>query len=95
MADSATHWKFTVTHYRRPEHTHEDFMKWIVEEHLPIALPIFKKHGVIEFALVSVARPDVGLRGLTCCLVRDACPAQRRPGAGDEQEAYRLEIRRL
>ncbi|KAF7531960.1 hypothetical protein G7054_g8412 [Neopestalotiopsis clavispora] len=57
MADSATHWKFTVTHYRRPEHTHEAFMKWIIEEHLPIAMPIFKKHGVIEFVLFDTPRP--------------------------------------
>lgn len=70
-------------------------MKWIVEEHLPVAIPIFKKHGVIEYALVSVARPGDELRGLTCFLVRDARPAQRRPGAGDEQEAHRLEVRRL
>lgn len=72
MADSATHWKFTVTHYRRPEHTHEDFMKWIVEEHLPVAMPIFKKYGVIEYALVGVARPDDELRA-------DMFSSSRRP----------------
>ncbi|KAI0420901.1 hypothetical protein F5X98DRAFT_311591 [Xylaria grammica] len=43
--------KYTVTHYRKPEHTHEDFVKWIVEVHLPLAIPIFKKHGVIEYSL--------------------------------------------
>ncbi|KAK7937838.1 uncharacterized protein PG986_014706 [Apiospora aurea] len=53
MADSSTYYKFTVTHYRRPEHTHEAFMKWIIEEHLPAAMPIFKKHGVVEYSLVS------------------------------------------
>ncbi|GAB1312363.1 EthD domain-containing protein [Madurella fahalii] len=43
--------KYTVTHYRQKEHTHEAFIKWIVEEHLPIAMPIFKKHGVLEYSL--------------------------------------------
>ncbi|KAI0873969.1 hypothetical protein GGS24DRAFT_501320 [Hypoxylon argillaceum] len=41
----ATNVKFTVTHHRRPEHTHEAFMKWIVEEHIPLAIPVFKRHG--------------------------------------------------
>ncbi|KAI0166716.1 hypothetical protein GGR52DRAFT_71776 [Hypoxylon sp. FL1284] len=51
MADSSTQWKLTVTHYRRPEHTHEDFMKWMVEGHLPLAIPVFKRHGVIQYSL--------------------------------------------
>ncbi|KAJ8121485.1 hypothetical protein ONZ43_g2076 [Nemania bipapillata] len=46
-----THVKFTVTHYRRPEHTHESFMKWLVEEHIPLAIPVFKRHGVIDYSL--------------------------------------------
>lgn len=57
MADSATHWKFTVTHYRKPEHTHEAFMNWIIQEHLPGAIPIFKKHGILEYSLVSCFFP--------------------------------------
>ncbi|KAK8022410.1 hypothetical protein PG993_013177 [Apiospora rasikravindrae] len=57
MSDSATHYKFTVTHYRRPEHTHEAFMKWIVAEHLPAAMPIFKKHGVLEYSLFETPAP--------------------------------------
>ncbi|RYP30211.1 hypothetical protein DL767_006358 [Monosporascus sp. MG133] len=43
--------KYTVTHYRKPQHTHEAFIKWIVEEHLPVAMPIFKKHGVLGYSL--------------------------------------------
>ncbi|KAI3329030.1 hypothetical protein HD806DRAFT_270232 [Xylariaceae sp. AK1471] len=43
--------KYTLTHYRKPEHTHEAFVKWIVEEHLPLAIPIFKKHGVLGYSL--------------------------------------------
>lgn len=46
--------KFTITHYRRAQHSHEDFIKWIVEGHLPLAIPIFKKHGVLGYTLVSV-----------------------------------------
>ncbi|KAI1635699.1 hypothetical protein F4809DRAFT_427955 [Biscogniauxia mediterranea] len=43
--------KYTVTHYRKPQHTHEEFIKWIVEEHLPLAMPIFKKHGILSYSL--------------------------------------------
>jgi hypothetical protein len=45
--------KFTLTHYRKAGTTHEAFMKWIVEVHLPKAIPLFKKHGVTGYALVS------------------------------------------
>lgn len=45
--------KFTLTHYRKAGITHEAFMKWIVEVHLPKALPLFKKHGIVGYALVS------------------------------------------
>ncbi|KAK4109001.1 hypothetical protein N656DRAFT_801420 [Canariomyces notabilis] len=43
--------KYTVTHYRRKDRTHEEFLKWFVEEHLPLAMPIFKRHGVLEYTL--------------------------------------------
>lgn len=46
--------KFTITHYRNPQHTHEAFIKWIVEGHLPLAIPVFKKHGIQSYTLVSV-----------------------------------------
>jgi hypothetical protein len=45
--------RFTLTHYRKAGITHDAFMKWIVEVHLPKAIPIFKKHGVTGYALVS------------------------------------------
>ncbi len=45
--------KFTLTHYRKARTTHEAFMKWIVEVHLPKAIPVFEKHGIIGYALVS------------------------------------------
>ena len=48
--------KFTLTHHRKAGTTHEAFMKWIVEVHLPKAIPIFKKHGVTGYALVSPIR---------------------------------------
>ncbi|KAI0537758.1 hypothetical protein GGR58DRAFT_513618 [Xylaria digitata] len=50
--------KYTVTHYRKPYHTHEAFIKWIVEEHLPRAMPVFKKHGVLGYSL-SVTPPSL------------------------------------
>lgn len=45
--------KFTITHYRLPQHTHEAFINWITEEHLPLALPVLKKHGALGYSLVS------------------------------------------
>ncbi|TVY90021.1 hypothetical protein LAWI1_G003315, partial [Lachnellula willkommii] len=44
--------KYTVTHHRKQQHTHEAFITWIVEEHLPLAIPVFKKHGVLGYSLV-------------------------------------------
>ncbi|RYO89448.1 hypothetical protein DL766_003338 [Monosporascus sp. MC13-8B] len=43
--------KYTVTHYRKQQHTHEAFIKWITEDHLPVAMPIFKKHGILGYSL--------------------------------------------
>jgi hypothetical protein len=62
MAENTEHqqarpFKFTVTHYRKTGTTHDAFMKWIVEVHLPKAIPIFKKYGVVGYALVS-SLPD-------------------------------------
>ena len=47
--------KYTVTHYRKQEHTHEAFIEWIVEKHLPLAMPVFKKHGIVGYSLVSAS----------------------------------------
>ncbi|EMR69404.1 hypothetical protein UCREL1_3588 [Eutypa lata UCREL1] len=49
--------KYTVTHYRKQQHTHEAFIKWIVEEHLPVAMPIFKKHGILAYSLFVTPAP--------------------------------------
>ncbi|KAJ5656775.1 Dimeric alpha-beta barrel [Penicillium longicatenatum] len=43
--------KFTITHYRQQQHSHEAFINWIIQEHLPLALPVFEKHGIIEYSL--------------------------------------------
>ncbi|KAI1322801.1 hypothetical protein F5Y16DRAFT_385471 [Xylariaceae sp. FL0255] len=43
--------KLTVTHYRRPEHTHEAFMKWTTEDYLSLAIPVFKRCGVVTYSL--------------------------------------------
>ncbi|KAK4221153.1 hypothetical protein QBC38DRAFT_540266 [Podospora fimiseda] len=51
LKSRAKEWMLTITHYRQSQHTHDAFIKWIVEEHLPVALSIFKKHGVLEYAL--------------------------------------------
>ncbi|KAI0118031.1 EthD domain-containing protein [Hypoxylon sp. NC0597] len=55
--------KYTITHYRKPGHTHEAFIKYIVEDHLPLALPVFKKHGIITYSLfVTPAILNDGLK---------------------------------
>ncbi|KAJ5232892.1 hypothetical protein N7468_005848 [Penicillium chermesinum] len=43
--------KLTITHYRKPQHTHEAFINWMVESHLRVAIPVFKKHGLISYHL--------------------------------------------
>ncbi|KAJ5355697.1 Dimeric alpha-beta barrel [Penicillium concentricum] len=45
--------KFTITHHRQQQHSHEAFMKWMVEEHLPLAMPVFVKYGVLEYSLFA------------------------------------------
>ncbi|CAG8970841.1 hypothetical protein HYALB_00000818 [Hymenoscyphus albidus] len=45
--------KYTVTHYRKAQHTHEEFMKWVVETHLPLAMLIFKRHGILSYSLFT------------------------------------------
>jgi hypothetical protein len=47
--------KFTITHHRKQQHTHEAFIKWIVEEYLPLAILIFKKHGLLTYSLVGIS----------------------------------------
>ncbi|KAI1399283.1 hypothetical protein F4819DRAFT_488693 [Hypoxylon fuscum] len=49
--------KYTVTHYRKQQHTHDAFIKYIVEDHLPLAMPIFKKHGVVSYTLFVTPAP--------------------------------------
>lgn len=46
--------KLTITHHRLPQHTHEAFIDWIIKEHLPLAIPVFKKYGVIDYSLVRI-----------------------------------------
>jgi hypothetical protein len=45
--------KHTVTRYRQPHLTHEQFMNWLIEVHLPLALPVLKNYGILQRALVS------------------------------------------
>ncbi|KAH7310704.1 hypothetical protein B0I35DRAFT_514724 [Stachybotrys elegans] len=45
--------KYTVTHYRKKNHTQEEFIKWIVEVHLVKAIPIFQRHGIIEYSIFT------------------------------------------
>lgn len=53
--------KLTVTHHRRPEHTHEAFINWMKESHLRAAIPVFKKHGLISYHLVGLVFSSISL----------------------------------
>jgi len=46
--------KYLIAHYRQPQRTHDDFIKWLVEEHLPLAIPVLKQHGVLGYSLVGI-----------------------------------------
>ncbi|KAJ5915682.1 Dimeric alpha-beta barrel [Penicillium verhagenii] len=43
--------KLTMTHYRQQQHSHEAFINWIVQDHLPLAIPVFEKYGLTEYSL--------------------------------------------
>ncbi|KAI1122381.1 hypothetical protein F5Y10DRAFT_287266 [Nemania abortiva] len=58
--------KYTVTHYRKPDHTHEEFIKWIVDVHLPLAIPIFKRHGVLSYSLMRKIQPTWDVADFDC-----------------------------
>lgn len=45
--------KYTVAHYRKEGVSHEDFVKWMTHEHIPTAIPLFKKHNIRKYSLVS------------------------------------------
>ncbi|KAI0023597.1 hypothetical protein F4780DRAFT_776623 [Xylariomycetidae sp. FL0641] len=53
------HVKLTITHYRRSERKHDDFMRWIVEEHIPLAIPAFKRCGVLNYSLVTAMNANL------------------------------------
>ncbi|OAF62057.1 hypothetical protein VC83_01370 [Pseudogymnoascus destructans] len=50
--------KFTITHYRKPQHTHEEFIKWIVEGHLPLAISVFNKHRILGYTLLEAVKDE-------------------------------------
>jgi hypothetical protein len=45
--------KYTVEHYRKPGVSEEAFLDWYHHKHLPLAVPLMKKHGISKFAVVS------------------------------------------
>lgn len=45
--------KYTASHYRQEGVSHEDFVRYMTDEHIPAALPLFKKHGIVKYSLVS------------------------------------------
>ncbi|EPE37120.1 Dimeric alpha+beta barrel [Glarea lozoyensis ATCC 20868] len=55
--------KYSITHYRKPGRSHDDFINWIVKTHLPKALPVFKKHGILGYSLfVTPAALNIDLK---------------------------------
>lgn len=53
MTEQGRLMKYTVGHYHKEGVTHEDFINWLTKEHLPLAIPIFKRHGIKKYTLVS------------------------------------------
>lgn len=54
MTEQGRLMKYTVGHYRKEGVTPEDFINWLTKEHLPLAVPIFKRHGIKKYTLVSL-----------------------------------------
>jgi hypothetical protein len=100
--------KHTVTHYRKEEHIHEAFVKWITESHLPLALPVLKKLGVLvthswvnAFYILCSARTGEG-RGVLLnpysgliYLVHHAASTQQCTKEGDEKDPADMANSRL
>lgn len=45
--------KISVQHYKAKNVSEEEFVRWLKEEHIPVALDIIRKHGVVRYSLVS------------------------------------------
>lgn len=53
MSEQRRLMKYTVGHYRQKGVSHEEFINWLTKEHLPVAVPIFKRNGIVKYTLVS------------------------------------------
>lgn len=44
--------KYTVSHFRKEGVTEAEFEKFFMETHVPTAVALFKKYGVVKYAVV-------------------------------------------
>jgi hypothetical protein len=56
MADSPQLLKFDVCIFKKDDVPFEDFARWVKEEYPPKAVPIMKKHGIVQWAQVRIRR---------------------------------------
>ncbi len=47
--------KFTVDHFFREGVTEAEFEKFFMETHVPTALPLFKKYGIVKYTVVCLS----------------------------------------
>ena len=66
--------KYTVEHFRKDGVSEQAFHDWFHRVHLPQALPLLKKHGILRYAVVSPATSVPAASGVAngCQHVRDA-----------------------
>ncbi|KAL9622768.1 MAG: hypothetical protein Q9160_002886 [Pyrenula sp. 1 TL-2023] len=50
--------KYTVEHYRKEGVTEQAFLDWFRNVHIPAALPLMKKHGIVGYAVLA-REPEV------------------------------------
>jgi len=46
--------KLDVCLYKKPDIAFDDFVKWVTKDYPPRAIPIMKKHGIVQWAQVRI-----------------------------------------
>ena len=88
--------KLTITHHRKQEHTHEAFINWIIEDHLQVAIPVFKKYGLISYHLVGIYPIEsCSPLSFNCYLVCYATSSEPRLKEGNDRDSTYLGLRRI
>ena len=54
--------KYTVEHFRAEGISEQEFEKFLMEVHIPTAIALFKKYGIVKY---SIVRPECGKTQMT------------------------------